>query len=247
MTSVQGVSRSAVGLIGVDIGGTFTDLVFYDGATSDPQGHQGPHHASLLGDWSLGSHRIRALECRVAGSVPLSPRDNGCAQHASAEDGRHGRHPRDRRVSRCARASPSGSASHERSPLGPAPAARAPQIAGRSEGAGALRRLGARASRPKRRPDGIRYLQSRGRGGHRRDLPSLLPQPRARTRSRDSVATVWICWRDSAVSQGERRVPASTSGRRPPSSMPTSVPSCLTICSVWGPDCTNSGSEANCW
>ena len=35
MTSVQGVSRSAVGLIGVDIGGTFTDLVFYDGATSD--------------------------------------------------------------------------------------------------------------------------------------------------------------------------------------------------------------------
>ena len=173
-------------LIGVDVGGTFTDLVYAD----TEAGETAVHKVSTTPD-----DPSRGVVAGLIGALrqvrhPARDHRHGVPRHHH----RHQRHPRarrrghrhdhDRRLSRhpAHRPPPAAAAllDHAGHPLAGPAAGQAPPSQDGEGAAGAAQGRGAGAARRGRRAPGRARAEGSGRAGDRHLLPVLLPRCRAR-------------------------------------------------------------------
>ena len=230
-------------VVGVDIGGTFTDLMLYDtdvGVGARPQGavdrRPTPERAMVGGlDELCDDGRARAVGRRPASSTGRRSRRTPCSSTTARVAGMItiARLPRHRpHRAPPAAAALLGDAGH---PVAGAPVRAAPPSQGGERADRAADRRGARAARRGRGARRGARAARRGRRGGRGLLPLLVPQPGARAarggdrargdaRTRSSRRASTSSRSSASSSASRRRRSARSSARRPAATSTASRP-----------------------
>ncbi len=193
--------------IGVDVGGTFTDLIYYDDETGEVRVDKEPTTPA-----SPERGVIAAVE-KTLGGGELEPRGLLPARHDRGPElaphaHRRGRRaPLHERVPRHPRDPPRRPGRALQPVLAPAGAARPAPAPARGHGADPGRRRGARPLRGGRRSAGGRGLRSRGRDGGRDRIHERVLEPRARACRRERPPRRRLHGRYLRLAPGLRRVP----------------------------------------
>ncbi len=193
--------------LGVDVGGTFTDLIFYDDETRGRACRQGADDTRGSAGRRSGGDRSRGARTEPRRRALLPPRDDGGAQLAAHTKRRGRRSAHDARVPGRARAGARRPRRSLQPVLAPAGAPRAAAAEAAGDGADPWRRRGARAARRGRCACRARDLPAGGRHLGCGCLPERLCEPGPRARSRGGTPERRLRRSDLALPSSVGRVP----------------------------------------